>query len=108
MPRYRLTIEYDGGAYVGWQAQANGPSVQAALEAAAEAFAGEAVRVSGAGRTDTGVHATGQVAHLDLGRDFPSNTVREAMNAHLWPALVTVPAGGERDGGVECAQGVGG
>jgi tRNA pseudouridine38-40 synthase len=90
VPRYRLTIEYDGGAYVGWQAQANGPSVQAALEAAAEAFAGEAVRVSGAGRTDTGVHATGQVAHLDLGRDFPANTVREAMNAHLWPALVTV------------------
>ena len=90
MPRYRLTLEYDGGPYVGWQAQANGPSVQAALEAAVEAFTGESVRVAGAGRTDAGVHATGQVAHLDLGRDFPPDTVRDAINAHLWPALISV------------------
>lgn len=83
MPRYRLTLEYDGGPYVGWQAQANGPSVQAALEAAVLAFSGETVRVTGAGRTDTGVHATGQVAHLDLQREWKPDTVRDALNAHL-------------------------
>jgi len=90
MPRYRLTLEYDGAPFVGWQAQANGPSVQAALEAAVHAFAGEEVRVTGAGRTDTGVHATGQVAHLDLARDWPADTVRDALNAHLWPQPVAV------------------
>jgi tRNA pseudouridine38-40 synthase len=97
VPRYRLTLEYDGGPYVGWQAQANGPSVQAALEAAVQAFAGEPVRIAGAGRTDTGVHATGQVAHLDLGRDFPPDTVRDALNAHLWPAPITVLAAEQVD-----------
>ena len=92
MPRYRLTLEYNGGPFVGWQAQANGASVQATLEAAVLALSGEAVRVSGAGRTDTGVHATGQVAHFDLARDFPPDTVRDALNAHLWPAPVSVLA----------------
>ena len=90
MPRYKLTLEYDGAPFVGWQAQANGPSVQAALEAAVLAFAGEAARVTGAGRTDTGVHATGQAAHLDLARDWPEDTVRDALNAHLWPQPVAV------------------
>lgn len=90
MPRYRLLIEYDGGPFQGWQAQANGPSVQAALEAAVLAFSGEAVTVTGAGRTDTGVHATGQVAHLDLARERPAGTVRDAVNAHLVPQPVTV------------------
>ncbi|MBW3560172.1 MAG: tRNA pseudouridine(38-40) synthase TruA [Proteobacteria bacterium] len=90
MPRYKLTLEYDGGPFVGWQAQANGPSVQAALQAAVHAFSGEAVTVTGAGRTDTGVHAHGQVAHLDLSRDWPPRTVREAVNAHLWPQPVAV------------------
>jgi tRNA pseudouridine38-40 synthase len=90
VPRYKLTLEYDGGPFVGWQAQANGPSVQAALQAAVQAFSGEAVTVSGAGRTDTGVHASGQVAHLDLARDWSARTVREAINAHLWPQAVSV------------------
>jgi tRNA pseudouridine38-40 synthase len=92
VPRYRLTLEYDGGPYVGWQAQANGPSVQAAVEAAVLAFSGETVRVTGAGRTDTGVHATGQVAHLDLSREWPADTVRDALNAHLIHDAVVVLA----------------
>lgn len=90
MPRYRLTIEYDGGPFRGWQRQANGPSVQQALEDAVAAFAGETVAVHGAGRTDTGVHATGQVAHLDLSRDWPEATVREAINAQIAPLPVSV------------------
>ena len=90
MPRYRLLIEYDGGPFKGWQAQANGPSVQAALEDAIEAFSGERVRVAGAGRTDTGVHATGQVAHFDLEKDWGADTVRDALNAHLQPQPVSI------------------
>ena len=84
MPRYRLTIEYDGGPYRGFQAQGGGlPSVQASLERAIEAFCGEDVVVNAAGRTDTGVHATGQVIHFDLERVWPAATVQNAMNAHL-------------------------
>jgi tRNA pseudouridine38-40 synthase len=90
VPRYKLTLEYDGAPFVGWQAQANGPSVQAALAEAIHAFSGEAAIVSGAGRTDTGVHATGQVAHFDLERAWPARTVREAVNAHLWPRPISV------------------
>ena len=90
MPRYRLLIEYDGGPFQGWQAQANGPSVQDALEAAIHAFSGERVRTSAAGRTDTGVHATGQVAHVDLEKAWPTDTVRDALNAHLAPHPVSV------------------
>jgi len=90
MPRYKLTIEYDGGPYVGWQRQANGASVQQAIETAITAFAGEEVRVNGAGRTDAGVHALGQVAHIDLSRDWPTDTVRDALNAHLRNAGETV------------------
>lgn len=83
MPRYRLTVEYDGGGFVGWQRQDNGPSVQAAVEAACEALCGSAVTVQGAGRTDAGVHALGQVAHVDLPKPYPDDTVRDALNAHL-------------------------
>jgi tRNA pseudouridine38-40 synthase len=90
MPRYKLTIEYDGGPFVGWQRQANGMSVQQRIEEAVAAFAGETVVVKGAGRTDAGVHALGQVAHIDLARDWPADTVRDAVNAHLRPAPVAV------------------
>lgn len=83
MPRYRLDIEYDGTAFSGWQRQAGRPSVQEAIEIAIEGFCGEEVRIRGAGRTDAGVHARGQVAHLDLLRDWAEDTVHGALNAHL-------------------------
>lgn len=83
MPRYRLDIEYDGGGYAGWQRQAGQHSVQAAIEQAILAFSGEQVSIRGAGRTDAGVHATGQVAHVDLGKIWPADTVANAVNAHL-------------------------
>ncbi|HZS84179.1 MAG TPA: tRNA pseudouridine(38-40) synthase TruA [Stellaceae bacterium] len=92
MPRYKLTLEYDGGGLVGWQRQENGPSVQAHLEAAVERFCGERVTVHGAGRTDAGVHALGQTAHLDLVRDFAAEEVRGALNHHLRPAPIAVLA----------------
>jgi len=92
MPRYRLTLEYDGGPYCGFQAQAVLPTVQASLERAVAAFCGEVVRVHAAGRTDTGVHATGQVAHIDLEKDWPAETVRNALNAHLRPEPIVVLA----------------
>ena len=90
MPRYRLTIEYDGGPYVGFQIQEALPTVQASLERAVLAFSGETVRVHCAGRTDTGVHATGQVVHLDLTRDWRPDVVRDALNAHLVPEPIAV------------------
>ncbi len=92
MTRYKLTIEYDGAGFVGWQRQDNGPSVQAALEAAVLGFCGEAVTVQGAGRTDAGVHALGQVAHVDLAKETDADTVRDALNFHLKPAAVAVLA----------------
>jgi tRNA pseudouridine38-40 synthase len=92
MPRYKLTIEYDGTPFVGWQMQANGTSVQGLLTAAVAAFSGEQVVVQGAGRTDAGVHALGQVAHLDLAQDWDTDTVRDALTAHLRPHPVAVLA----------------
>lgn len=86
MPRYRLTIEYDGTPYVGWQRQENGPSVQSAIEAAILSLTGETVKVRGAGRTDSGVHALGQVAHVDLSRAWKAFTLRNALNAYLGQA----------------------
>jgi tRNA pseudouridine38-40 synthase len=90
MPRYKLTIEYDGRPFVGWQVQDNGPSVQGVLAAAIAAFCGEEAKVQGAGRTDAGVHALGQVGHVDLAKDWDEDTVRDALNAHLRPHPVAV------------------
>ncbi|WP_075291011.1 tRNA pseudouridine(38-40) synthase TruA [Pararhizobium arenae] len=83
MPRFRLIIEYDGSSYVGWQRQDNGPSVQGAIEKAILSLTGETVSIRGAGRTDSGVHARGQVAHADLQRSWKGETLRNALNAHL-------------------------
>ncbi|NRP17578.1 tRNA pseudouridine synthase A [Ensifer adhaerens] len=83
MPRFRLTVEYDGSDYVGWQRQDNGASVQGAIEKAILSLTGETVSIRGAGRTDSGVHAVGQVAHADLTRQWKPHTLRNALNAHL-------------------------
>jgi tRNA pseudouridine38-40 synthase len=88
--RYKLLVEYDGAGFVGWQRQTNGPSVQQALEDAIAGFSGEFVRVYGAGRTDAGVHAAGQVAHFDLEKATDGKTVANALNAHLRPLAVAV------------------
>jgi len=90
MPRYRLTLEYDGRPFVGWQRQDNGPSLQGALEEAIEKFSSLRVTVTGAGRTDAGVHAKGQVAHFDLEKHFPPDKVRDALNHFLRPSPVVV------------------
>lgn len=92
MPRYKLTLEYDGRPYHGFQAQASGPTVQASLERAILRFSGEVVRIAAAGRTDSGVHATGQVAHVDLQKAWPSVTVLKALNALLRPEPIAVLA----------------
>ena len=86
MARYRLTIEYDGTPYVGWQRQNNGRSVQEAIEEACRRFCGHALSIRGAGRTDAGVHAFGQVAHVDFEKSWPAETVRNAINAYLYGA----------------------
>jgi len=90
MPRYKLTLEYDGTGLVGWQRQGNGLSVQEILETAAERFCGKRVTVFGAGRTDAGVHALAQVAHLDLPRETNLETIRSALNQHVKPHAVSV------------------
>ena len=90
MPRYRLTVEYDGSAYNGFQVQAGQPTVQGAIETALTAFCGETVRLFAAGRTDTGVHATGQVVGFDLEKAWPARTVMNALNAHLVEEAVSV------------------
>ena len=90
MPRYKLTIEYDGTGLVGWQRQANGLSVQEAIETAFERFCGERLTVFGAGRTDAGVHALAQVAHVDLARVIDTDTIRSAINHHLRPQAISI------------------
>lgn len=90
MPRYKITIEYDGTPFVGWQRQAVGHSVQGALEAALVAFCGEQIGLRAAGRTDSGVHALGQVAHFDLTTPRDPFRIREALNYHLKPQPVVV------------------
>ncbi len=95
MPRYKLLIEYDGTGFVGWQSQANGNAVQDRLEAAIAVFAGETISIRGAGRTDAGVHASGQVAHFDVSRPLRTDTIRDAGNVHLRPHAVTIVSADE-------------
>jgi tRNA pseudouridine38-40 synthase len=90
MPRYKIIIEYDGAPFVGWQLQEKDLSVQGVIMAAIRAFSGEKVAVQGAGRTDAGVHALGQVAHFDLSSERATDTIRDALNAHLRPHPVAV------------------
>jgi len=90
MPRYKLTLEYDGAPFAGWQIQADQLTVQGVLTAAIEALSGEKALVQGAGRTDAGVHAVAQVAHVDLARDWDIDTVRDALNAHLRPHPIAI------------------
>jgi len=90
MPRYKLTIEYDGGPYHGWQLQDNVPTVQAAVENAAEKLNGEPALVYGSGRTDAGVHALAQIAHLDLVKDLRDDKVRDALNYHLGDHTISI------------------
>ena len=90
MPRYKLIIEYDGAPFSGWQIQDNAPSVQGALETALQAMTGTFVRVHGAGRTDAGVHARGQVAHCDVDKPFVEGRLRDGLNAHLRPHPIGV------------------
>ncbi|MFN3352728.1 MAG: tRNA pseudouridine(38-40) synthase TruA [Brevundimonas sp.] len=97
MPRYRLTVEYDGSAYNGFQVQAGLPTVQGAIERAITAFSGQSVRIAAAGRTDTGVHATGQVVSFDLDKAWPCATVLNALNAHLVDEAVAVLEASEVD-----------
>jgi len=92
MPRYKLIVEYDGGPFSGWQMQPNGPSVQSAIEGAVERLTGAHSSVQGAGRTDAGVHALGQVAHIDLERDWEPYVLQNALNAHLKPDPVSIIA----------------
>jgi len=92
MPRYRVTLEYDGTPFVGWQLQALGASVQGRLTEAIRKFSGETVSLRAAGRTDAGVHALGQVAHFDLSRAWPVDTVRAAVNFHLRPDPIAILA----------------
>ncbi len=90
MPRYKLTIEYDGTPFLGWQVQESGLTVAGVLEDAIEKLSGARAKVSGAGRTDTGVHALAQVAHIDLPKTWETDTIRDGLNAHLRPHPVAI------------------
>ena len=98
MPRYKLTLEYDGTPFAGWQRQKNAPSVQEALEDAAGQLSASPVTAAAAGRTDAGVHALGMVAHLDLDKDYPADKVADALNFHLKPLPVAVIGSEQVDG----------
>src|SRR5215470_6543535 len=97
MPRYKLTIEYDGKPFAGWQWQDGAPTVQRVLTDALAGCCNHAVKIAGAGRTDAGVHALGQVAHVDLAKEWRADRVRDAVNAHLRPHPVAVVAAEQVD-----------
>jgi tRNA pseudouridine38-40 synthase len=92
MPRYKLTVEYDGRPFAGWQIQADQLTVQGLLTSAVEALSGDKTLVQGAGRTDAGVHAWAQVAHVDLTKEWNTDTIRDALNAHLRPHPIAILA----------------
>lgn len=98
MTRFKLVVEYDGRPFMGWQRQHHGPTVQGAIEAAVLAVTGEAATVTGCGRTDAGVHAAGQVAHVDIDRPIAPFRLMEALNAHLRPAPVAIVGCAAADG----------
>ena len=104
MPRYKIIVEYDGAPFAGWQYQENSPSVQRAIMTAIEAFSGEKVMVQGAGRTDAGVHALGQVAHFDLASERETDVVRDAINAHLRPLPVAILSAEKVPGGFDARR----
>ncbi|MCY4195503.1 MAG: tRNA pseudouridine(38-40) synthase TruA [Rhodobacteraceae bacterium] len=99
MPRYALIIEYEGSQFIGWQRQANGNSVQGTLEKALRQLDPDASDVTAAGRTDSGVHAYGQVVHCDVRRDWDAGRLCDALNAHLRSARVSVLRAASVDSG---------
>jgi tRNA pseudouridine38-40 synthase len=104
MPRFKLILEYDGAPFVGWQRQENGLSIQEALEEALAAMTGERATVHGAGRTDAGVHALGQVAHVDLEREWEPFRLGEGLNALLHPHPIAVLKSERVDSGFDARR----
>ena len=104
MPRFKLILEYDGAPFVGWQRQENGLSIQEALEEALAAMTGERATVHGAGRTDAGVHAQGQVAHVDLEREWEPFRLGEGLNALLHPHPIAVLKSERVDSGFDARR----
>ena len=90
MTRWRLTVEYDGGPFLGWQRQDQGPTIQSTIEAAILHITGETTTVHGAGRTDAGVHALAMEAHADIAKPLTAQRLREGLNALVRPAPVTI------------------
>ena len=90
MPKYKILIEYDGTNFVGWQRQNNGLSIQSSIEEAIKKISSETVSVFGAGRTDSGVHAKGQVAHFDISKRIPIDRMRDGLNQHLRPLPISI------------------
>ena len=90
MNNYKLTIEYDGSNFVGWQQQKNGNSIQSAIQKAILELSGERVEVNGAGRTDAGVHAYGQVASFSIKKKIDTDVIRDGLNQHLRPQLISI------------------
>jgi len=97
MSRFKLTIEYDGGPFQGWQKQDHAPTVQGTLEMAGQRLNGSPVTIYGSGRTDSGVHALAQIAHVDFEKTLRADQVRDALNFHLGEHPISVLAAEEVD-----------